>query len=74
MFTNLLAPFFAGVNHLLECLGVLLGAVVALENIRCVHCYSCFDDYSAAKIRNIPQTNPFPLGKFSNRHEKRRGR
>ena len=37
MFTNLLAPSLAGVNHLLERLGVLLGAVVALENVRCVH-------------------------------------
>ena len=37
MFTNLLAPSLAGVNHLLERLGVLLGAVIALENVRCVH-------------------------------------
>lgn len=37
MFTNLLAPSLAGVNHLLERLSVLLRAVVALENVRCVH-------------------------------------
>ena len=37
MFTNLLTPSFAGVYHLLERLGVLLWAVVALENVRCLH-------------------------------------
>ena len=37
LFANLLAPSLAGVNHLLESLGILLWAVVALENVRSVH-------------------------------------
>lgn len=33
LFTNLLTPSLAGINHLLESLGILLRTVVALESI-----------------------------------------
>ena len=47
LFTNLLAPSLAGVNHLLESLGILLWAVVALEIVLChrhiFYVYACKD-------------------------------
>jgi len=52
LFAYLLTPSFAGIYHLLESLGILLRAVIALESVLFRHHHTLFY-FNAANIVNF---------------------